>query len=193
MPRIRYSPWAPLLLCLMIRLSPRGSVLSFLAAAILHESGHFLALRFMGGHWDGLDIGPGGIRISCSGLENVGEIVTAAAGPLVSFFLIFLYPLFPWIGFWSILQLCFNLLPVYPLDGGRILRAVLEWGMDTYTAQKLSRVIGGGTILILSVFLLLHRELGVLRFPMAGFFLLVMIILAGNEKQSCKITPHRIQ
>jgi Zn-dependent protease len=137
-----YLDWSLFLFIgLFLLLSPMTAVVMIMAYAIvlLHEFGHALAGRHF-------NYPINKIVLSCFGGAAVGriprkpfeEFVVAIAGPLVNVALIpVLYlishttmqPVF--MIFWqsvyyiNFILIVFNLLPAYPMDGGRVLRAFL--------------------------------------------------------------------
>lgn len=94
----------------------------FLAAAI-HETGHILAIRFRGGRIRRLVLGAGGARLVTDPMDPVRELVCALAGPAAGALTIAAWRFFPELALVGLVQTAFNLLPVYPLDGGRAWRA----------------------------------------------------------------------
>jgi Zn-dependent protease len=101
-------------------------------ALLLHEFGHALVARRLGLHVVDVTIWPlvGMARIEGLAARPALEAPVAAAGPAVNLLLAGALALTPWT--WSRagigLNLVFgigNLLPLYPLDGGRIVRAWL--------------------------------------------------------------------
>ena len=58
-------------------------------------------------------------------MEPVQEALSALAGPAGSFLMLLLCRVFPEAALWGTVQGLFNLLPVYPLDGGRVLRCAV--------------------------------------------------------------------
>ena len=68
-----------------------------------------------------------GIQIQTSFKDPGKEFLAAIAGPTGSFLLIFLYPIWPEATLCGIAQGIFNLIPVYPMDGGRAIRSVKQW------------------------------------------------------------------
>ena len=112
--------WALLLLMLPLRL-----ILAAGAAALLHECCHALVIRLTGGAVTGITIGAGGTVMETTPMKSGQELVCALAGPLGSFLLVLLYQIFPLLALCALVQGCFNLLPLYPLDGGRALACLL--------------------------------------------------------------------
>ena len=113
--------WSLLLLALPLRL-----ILAAMGAALVHELCHHTTIILMGGAVTGLRIGAGGIEMETLPMEPLRELVCALAGPMGSFLLVLLYEYMPLLALCALAQGCFNLLPLYPLDGGRAVRCVLE-------------------------------------------------------------------
>src|SRR5215211_950179 len=129
--------------------SPIFAVYEYLALfllVLLHEFGHALACRSVGGRAEQIVLWPlGGIAFVNPPRRPGAMLWSIAAGPLVN---VLLFPIlsaivfftgvpddtvrgtdamqFFWHVWWiNLALLIFNMLPVYPLDGGQILRALL--------------------------------------------------------------------
>ena len=140
-------------------------VFLFALAAMLHEFGHLAALWLLGARMERLSLRLSGAEIGYRGerLSYGGEALLALAGPGMNLFCASLgaflaqrWPrpgLYRFIGCHLTLAL-FNLLPALPLDGGRVLKALLEsrWPL---AGEKITRMISGGVGLVL-VLLGLH-------------------------------------
>lgn len=124
--RIEVTPgfcilWALLLLVLPLRL-----LMATAAAAGLHELCHWAAIGLLGGQVRRLRIGAGGMVMETGPMPPRQELVCALAGPVGSLLLVPLYGRFPCLALCGLVQGCFNLLPLYPLDGGRVMSCILE-------------------------------------------------------------------
>lgn len=162
----RYADWTT---ALYWTLGALTTILLF-GSVLLHEFGHALVAK-------GFNIPVRRIRLMVFGgvaeLEDesptaLSEFLIAIAGPLVSLFtaaaaaaawLVLgmvggLQPVVALVGYLAFVNLMlavFNLIPGFPLDGGRVLRAII-WGVSgdmrrsTLTAAKVGRVISFGFI-----------------------------------------------
>jgi Zn-dependent protease len=133
----------------------------FFCSLLLHELGHARQARREGMAIDGITLWLfGGVAKFKGMFPSAGaEFRIAIAGPLVSlllgvvFVLIALIPGLPqavdgvvsWLGYINLSLLVFNLIPALPLDGGRILRAIL-WKVqgEFDRATRLAADIGRG-------------------------------------------------
>ena len=113
-----------LLLALFLMVLPLPWVLSALIAMAVHEIFHTIAVICCGGKIHFVRAGMKGMEMEVSGLSNAQELICAAAGPLGGLCLLFFARWFPRIALCAFVQSVYNLLPLFPLDGGRIIRCV---------------------------------------------------------------------
>ncbi len=114
-----------ILLALMLLLLPLQWVLAAAFAATFHECCHFLAIRLLGGRVYGLRLGMNGAKLDVEPLPPAKELIAALSGPIGSAMLLFLAKWAPRTAICAFFHCAFNLLPLFPLDGGRALRSVL--------------------------------------------------------------------
>ena len=113
-----------LVLVLMLLLFPLRFLAGVLLAACVHEYGHILAVRLSGGKILGIRLHAGGARIETSPMEPGKEAICAISGPAAGALCILLRQWFPELALAALVQTIFNLLPLYPLDGGRVVRNI---------------------------------------------------------------------
>lgn len=116
----------PLILCALgVLMLPLRWILGLIIAILCHEGGHLLALYLLGIPVMGIQGSLTGFRIVTYELTPGQEFLAAFAGPLFSFLLLLIRNIFPELAICGMVQGLFNLFPIYPSDGGRMLSAVL--------------------------------------------------------------------
>ena len=161
---IRVRPSAFLMAAALVLLLPLDWLCAVLLASAVHEIGHLAAIYAFGGHADSVTIGLRGAEIHTVFPDKRKELFCAAAGPAASFLLIFLYRFSPKLAVCAAVQGMFNLIPVYPMDGGRMLRCFLQW-LCPRQADRICRIVEGlivSAVFVLSLRLLICRKDGVL-------------------------------
>ncbi|HEV2115063.1 MAG TPA: site-2 protease family protein [Terriglobales bacterium] len=137
--------------------------LALFAIVLLHEYGHALACRQVGGNADHIVLWPlGGVAYVDPPPRPGATLWSIAAGPLVNVVLLVVvtivgvlvknsgwWPAFPNLhalmrALWYINfgLLIFNLLPIYPLDGGQILRSLLWFPLGRARSLMAATIVG---------------------------------------------------
>ena len=110
-----------ILLALLILTVPLPWLLSGLIAAGFHELGHILAIYLLGGTVRFGSLGSTSANLYIPSMSRGRELAAALGGPLFSLIALLFWRQVPRIALCAGFQLCYNLLPLYPMDGGRIL------------------------------------------------------------------------
>ena len=113
-----------LVLALMLLLFPLRVVAGIVLAALIHECGHLIAVRLTGGRVLAIRLRAGGARIETAPMEPGKAALCALAGPAAGSLTIFAGCFFPELALAGLVQTIFNLLPIYPLDGGQVVRNI---------------------------------------------------------------------
>jgi len=147
---LEISPAFIVFLCAYYYFDPAKTFAPFLFSVSAHEAGHLLALTLLRARVHKLRLTFSGAVLVTEPLRYSQEIAAAAAGPAVNALLLALFAKAePQTAFVNLLLLSYNLLPFYPLDGGRILRAVLHLLLSADTAEQTERVVCGACCLFL--------------------------------------------
>ena len=152
-------------------------------SACLHEIGHFIVASKHGYEMTKIRLMPFGAELhgDTDSFDGRDEIYIALAGPIVNFFICLTILGLWWLsprtyGFTSqifqtnLVMGVFNLLPLFPLDGGRILLSVLSQKMPRVRgAQIVKRVSRTFAIFLFIIFVLsipiqFNMSLGIMSF-----------------------------
>lgn len=145
---IEITPGAFVTAAACVLLLPLKWIISVLIAAAVHEMGHLAALKYCGIPVCGIRIGSCGVKILTVFMLPKQEILCSAAGPLCSLSLLLLWGEYPLLSFIGLVQGVFNLLPFYPMDGGRIVKAIVRMIREMAVPKKnsLQRRVSASTI-----------------------------------------------
>lgn len=135
------------MMAFFILLLPLQWILAVILAAGFHELCHYLAIKSCGGEVHGINFGISGISMRVSGLTEWKEMICSLAGPAGGAVLLIFARWIPRIAICASIQSLFNLLPVYPLDGGRALRCVLIRYIRGEQAERISDLIGSVVVI----------------------------------------------
>src|SRR2546430_6024568 len=158
---------------------------------VLHEFGYAIAATAFGNNTADFTLLPiGGVaRLERMPEEPIQELIIAAAGPAVNLIIAlcllltggsFVYPptaessLNDVLLTINVVLLLFNLLPAFPMDGGRVLRALLATRLSYARATQVAANVGQG-------FAFIFGFIGLLWNPFLLFIALFVYIGASQE------------
>lgn len=178
-------------------------LLALFACVLLHEFGHALTARQYGIQTHDITLLPiGGLaRLEKMPDKPIQELWVALAGPAVNVVIalgIFLGLLLA--GRWvpgdafhvtrgnfmeqllglNVVLVLFNLLPAFPMDGGRVLRALLAMRMNYARATNIAATIGQGMAIVFGF-------LGIFTNPMLLFIAFFVWIGANQEASAAEL------
>jgi len=125
---------------------------AFLLSVFVHELGHLGALWVMKEQILHIRLKLSGAEIGIGVLQNKRELLCAVAGPAAgAIFGAGLLRIWPLCGLLSLCLSAVNLLPLYPLDGGRILRCLLVYVMLPERVHNVMKTVSFVTAALLMV------------------------------------------
>ena len=170
--------------------------------AIIHELGHLIAGILLGMKPEKIEIKVFGVSISFDvkkedynikikkgNLLEVKKIFVALAGPLTNVFImiIFISNIFDMnyynkilIIFSNMTLILFNILPIYPLDGGRILKGVFYILKGKYKAEEYIYHISYITLIILTAI----SSITLLYFKNIAIFIAIIFLWGLQIKEN---------
>ena len=178
-------------------------VVALFSCVLLHEYGHALTARRFGIGTADITLLPiGGVaRLERMPSNPKQELLVAIAGPAVNVVIAAVIGIILFLTnspmprnpanlleggiLWNLLRMnlvmiLFNMLPAFPMDGGRVVRALLAMKMPYAKATRTAATIGQGMAVLFALFGLLHGHYMLL------FIALFVWIGASNEAQDAE-------
>jgi Zn-dependent protease/CBS domain-containing protein len=174
-------------------------IITMFACVVLHEFGHVMAARGYGIRTPDITLLPiGGVaRLERMPRKPSEELVVAISGPLVNVIIAtiiylgldlraVLHPgydflqagnFFQKLMVWNVFMVVFNLIPAFPMDGGRILRAVLAIFMEYRAATRWAATVGQSIAMLVAIYMLLNHTVQ----PMLLLICFFVFMAAGQE------------
>ncbi len=183
--RLDLTPGFPAFLAAVWYFDSCGIFWPFLAAMTVHELVHAAVLLLLGGGIESVRLSFAQVELRTGLLSDRTELWSTAAGPGINLLCGWLFrrwmPAFAAV---SLLLALFNLLPVWPLDGGRLLRTLLRmhWGAAGVDASQTLGLLFGLGLLAGAVFAARRWDAGVWPAVTAGALLVRLLRSRYAEK-----------
>lgn len=149
-------------------------ILAWIIAAYIHEVGHYLSLQFFKIPIHSVKIGLLGAKIEAAEASFPSNVFCSLAGPAAGLCLVFFLRQFPRIALCGLIQSCWNLIPITPMDGGHALQGILLRFFPRY-ALALQKKIELTLIILVSIciiYLAFKYSLGMIPVVAWGMVLL---------------------
>lgn len=179
------TPEACIAAAAMLLIIPFPWALAWILAVIWHELFHCFALMLCHKHIQEIIIGGNGAEIKTGSLSDMEVLFCALAGPFGGFTLLLLSGLFPQLTVCGFLQSIFNILPLYPLDGGRALQGFAGLILPDRGAKMLCNVVGNLFLVLLFAFAVIWMFILKLGF-MPLLLAVCLVVYTKKIKTPCK-------
>ncbi len=166
----------------MIALNQIGQFFILLILVILHELCHILTARFYGAECREVVVTPVGLcaKINIENMSFFQKLVVIFSGPLFNIFFGIITGSMA-----SIMLGLFNLLPVYPLDGGRILSYSMGYIFGTLRANRYVMSISMGICYAIMAAGIIQIALFYFNFTILA---IAVFLLNVNKKEAQALT-----
>ena len=171
-----------ILAAMMMLLLPLKWLIAAVFAAGFHELCHWGMICLCKGRVTNFDIGTKGAVMQVDGLAVQEELLCALAGPVGGLCLLLFAKWIPRTAFCALVQSIYNLLPLFPLDGGRALKCMLELFLSEDAAEKICNAVAVCVKVFISVISLCFSF--VLRAGILPLIMAAMLCLRTNYRKT---------
>ncbi len=191
---------SPLLIIMAAALCALGYYFEFIVyfiTIVLHEMAHAQVAQKLGYSLNVMKLMPHGASLTGSfeGVRVADEILIALAGPLLNLLLAVFFVALWWLvpDLYTLTELfvlsnvstaLFNLLPVFPLDGGRALLAILSKWFKRSSVYTLMRITGAAAAAVFTGFFIysLLNKLNI-TFASVGIFIFISTVFPDKNSK----------
>lgn len=198
--KINIHPTFIIFACILIYFGKSILFFNYLVVMFLHEFAHAFVARRLGYNIKNIKLIPFGICLNMNSCDLVpkDEIKIALAGPITNFILVFLTLSLWWVFPYTYNYTCFfcycnfitgafNLIPAFPLDGGRVLLSVLKQKVTSRVATKFCKLIN-----IVIIFVLLALFIMSCFYSVNLTFLFVILCLLSGVLDNNKVGKYTL-
>lgn len=186
----------------------------FMLFAIIHELGHVLTGIILGFKPKNIEVLPIGIsacfymqcddynkKINYANRFVLKKVIVSCAGPITNFIIAIIFYFFDFsifnisrefIIYTNLIIGIFNLIPIYPLDGGRIIKNILHIKIGLKESYKYTKIIANLSIIILTIF----SSMAILYLKNISIVLILIylwgIVIIQNKKYESKMNIYKM-
>lgn len=186
----------------------------FMLFAIIHELGHVLTGIILGFKPKNIEVLPIGIsacfymqcddynkKINYANRFVLKKVIISCAGPITNFIIAIIFYFFDFsifnisrefIIYTNLIIGIFNLIPIYPLDGGRIIKNILHIKIGLKESYKYTKIIANLSIIILTIF----SSMAILYLKNISIILILIylwgIVIIQNKKYESKMNIYKM-
>ena len=186
----------------------------FMLFAIIHELGHVLTGIILGFKPKNIEVLPIGIsacfymqcddynkKINYANRFVLKKVIISCAGPITNFIIAIIFYFFDFsifnisrefIIYTNLIIRIFNLIPIYPLDGGRIIKNILHIKIGLKKSYKYTKIIANLSIIILTIF----SSMAILYLKNISIVLILIylwgIVIIQNKKYESKMNIYKM-
>lgn len=186
----------------------------FMLFAIIHELGHVLTGIILGFKPKNIEVLPIGIsacfymqcddynkKINYANRFVLKKVIISCAGPITNFIIAIIFYFFDFsifnisrefIIYTNLIIGIFNLIPIYPLDGGRIIKNILHIKIGLKESYKYTKIIANLSIIILTIF----SSMAILYLKNISILLILIylwgIVIIQNKKYESKMNIYKM-
>lgn len=186
----------------------------FMLFAIIHELGHVLTGIILGFKPKNIEVLPIGIsacfymqcddynkKINYANRFVLKKVIISCAGPITNFIISIIFYFFDFsifnisrefIIYTNLIIGIFNLIPIYPLDGGRIIKNILHIKIGLKKSYKYTKIIANLSIIILTIF----SSMAILYLKNISIVLILIylwgIVIIQNKKYESKMNIYKM-
>lgn len=184
-PDIRITPGFCIIMAIGLLVLPLKWVFGWLGAVAIHELAHLIALVLFDVRIMSVKLDVGGASIQTAEMILWQELMCALAGPLLGLIPVMFFADVPYMSICAVILSAFNLIPVYPLDGGRALFCICRMFLSARSAIRFCTLSGRIVLILLfAVSVALSCRFECWMCAVAGFLLLLLKFRDANP--SCK-------
>lgn len=179
-------------ICISLLILPFPWVAAWFAAGLIHEFGHFFALKMFHIPVLRITVDFKGAFMETEYMPPIAELLSALAGPLAGLCCLLLSSYLPLLAVCAFVQSVYNLLPFPGYDGGRVLRVMMDRYLPPHIAEPAYRwflILCCACMIVFGMYMWFTVKLG----PVIFLFFLIPVIKSGIIKIPCKQSEQIVQ